>query len=174
MADFVTLTCPSCSGKLQINQELQRFACSYCGTEFVVNRGGGVVSLAPVVEGLKRVEKGVDRTASELAIARLTKDISDIEDGLASIEVIRTKTKLKRISWVLPGGIFLVLGSVMFLADSRVFGIAVFIVVASLAVLVYGLSGFAMQSMLSEEQQLQRMLANKQAELSRHMKIVQS
>ena len=107
-------------------------------------------------------------------MARLTKDVSDIEDGLASSEVIRNKTKLKRISWVLPSGIFLVLGSVMFVADSRVSGIAVLIVVVSLAVLVYGLSGFAMQSMLSEEQQLQKMLASKQAELSRHMKIVQS
>lgn len=41
MADFVSLTCPSCNGKLQIGKDLDRFACSYCGTEFVVNRGGG-------------------------------------------------------------------------------------------------------------------------------------
>ena len=174
MADFVTLTCPSCSGKLQINQVLQRFACSYCGTEFVVNRGGGVVSLAPVVEGLKRVEKGVDRTASELAIARLTKDISDIEDGLASVEAMRSKAKLKRTSWALPGGFFLVVGMVMFGVDSGASGIAVLVVVASLAVLAYGLSGFAKKPISNEEQQLQRMLASKQAELSRHMKIVQS
>ena len=75
MADFVSLTCPSCNGKLQIGKDLERFACGYCGTEFVVNRGGGIVSLSPVVEGLKRVEKGVDKTASELAIARLRKDV---------------------------------------------------------------------------------------------------
>ncbi|MFN3980148.1 MAG: hypothetical protein ACK4SA_07185 [Caldilinea sp.] len=72
MADFVSLTCPACNGKLQIGKDLDRFAGGYCGTEFVVNRGG-VVSLSPVVEGLKRVEKGVDKTASELAIARLNK-----------------------------------------------------------------------------------------------------
>jgi len=40
MADFVSLTCPSCNGKLQIGKDLDRFACGYCGTEFVVNRGG--------------------------------------------------------------------------------------------------------------------------------------
>ena len=55
MADFVSLTCPSCNGKLQIGKDLERFACGYCGTECVVNRGGGIVSLSPVVEGLKRV-----------------------------------------------------------------------------------------------------------------------
>lgn len=31
------------------------------------------------MEGLKRVEKGVDKTASELAIARLSKDIEVLE-----------------------------------------------------------------------------------------------
>lgn len=47
---------------------------------------GGVVSLAPVVEGLKRVEKGVDKTASELAIARLQKDIDDLRSQLGYLE----------------------------------------------------------------------------------------
>lgn len=46
MADFVSLTCPSCKGKLQIGKDLDRFACGYCGTEFVVNRGGGDFALA--------------------------------------------------------------------------------------------------------------------------------
>jgi len=36
MADFVSSTCPSCNGKLQIGKDLDRFACGYCGTEFVV------------------------------------------------------------------------------------------------------------------------------------------
>ncbi|MFN3333720.1 MAG: hypothetical protein ACK47M_14530, partial [Caldilinea sp.] len=39
----------------------------------------GVVSLSPVVEGLKRVEKGVDKTASELAIARLSKEMQQMQ-----------------------------------------------------------------------------------------------
>ncbi len=56
MADFVSLTCPSCNGKLQIGKDLDRFACGYCGLEFIVNRDCGIVSLYPIVEGLKRVE----------------------------------------------------------------------------------------------------------------------
>ena len=86
MADFVSLTCPSCNGKLQIGRDLDRFACGYCGTEFAVNRGGGIVSLSPVMEGLKRVEKGVDKTASELAIARLSKDIDDLQSRLSYLQ----------------------------------------------------------------------------------------
>jgi hypothetical protein len=79
MADFVTLSCPSCGGKLEITSDLDRFACGYCGKEQVVRRGGGVVSLAPVVEGLKQVQVGVDKTASELALQRLKQDIADLE-----------------------------------------------------------------------------------------------
>jgi Flp pilus assembly protein TadB len=79
MADFVTLSCPSCGGKLEITNDLDRFACGYCGKEQVVRRTGGVVSLAPVVEGLKQVQAGVDKTASELAIRRLREDIAELE-----------------------------------------------------------------------------------------------
>jgi hypothetical protein len=58
---------------------MERFACAYCGTEHIVKRGAGVISLAPVVEGLRKVEIGVDRTASELALKRLKEEIFEIE-----------------------------------------------------------------------------------------------
>jgi hypothetical protein len=77
--DFVTLSCPSCGGKLQITSDIERFACSYCGIEHIVRRGGGIITLAPFVEGLKGVQIGVDKTASELAIQRLTREISELE-----------------------------------------------------------------------------------------------
>lgn len=66
MAEIVSLTCSSCGGKLQIPASVTQFAFGYCGTEFTVNRGGGIVSLAPVVDGLKHGQRGVDKTASEL------------------------------------------------------------------------------------------------------------
>jgi hypothetical protein len=78
MADFVTLSCPTCGGKLQVTPDLDRFACAHCGNEHVVRRGGGIVSLAPVVEGIDKVRVGVDKTASELAIRRLKEEIADL------------------------------------------------------------------------------------------------
>jgi DNA-directed RNA polymerase subunit RPC12/RpoP len=87
MPDYVNLTCPSCGGRLQVTNDLERFACGYCGHELLVRRGGGIVSLAPVVEGLDRVaagvaqvRTGVDRTASELAIPRLEKEIASLSN----------------------------------------------------------------------------------------------
>ncbi len=83
MVDHITLTCPSCGGNLQITNDVERFACGYCGKEHVVKRGGGIVTLAPVVEGIKRVQDGVDKTASELAISRLGKEIKQLKNKIA-------------------------------------------------------------------------------------------
>jgi len=77
MQGFVTLTCPSCGGKLEITNDLERFACAHCGNEHMVRRSGGVVSLAPVVQELRSIKSGVDRTAMELAIRRIKEEISE-------------------------------------------------------------------------------------------------
>ena len=79
MSDFITLSCPSCGAALQVTQDLERFACSRCGNEHIVKRAGGTVSLAPVVAQLSRVQAGVDKTAAELAIARLQREIQALE-----------------------------------------------------------------------------------------------
>jgi len=101
MEKFLTLTCPSCGGKLQITQDVDRFACSYCGVEHIVKRGGGIVSIAPVIESLKRVQEGTDKTASELAIVRLQKEIQSLleetYDAILAISYDRdAREKLKK------------------------------------------------------------------------------
>jgi hypothetical protein len=85
MPDFITLSCPSCGGKLQVTPDLEQFACGYCGKEHIVKRGGGIVSIAPLVENIKKVQQGVDRTASELAIKRLPEEIIQAQRKLNSI-----------------------------------------------------------------------------------------
>ncbi len=85
MTDFVALKCPSCGGKLQITSDIDLFACGYCGTELRVRRGGGIVSLAPVVERLDKVRAGVDKTASELAITRLKSEIPSVESQVREV-----------------------------------------------------------------------------------------
>jgi hypothetical protein len=79
MADYVTLSCPSCGGRLEISAEIDRFACGHCGNEHIVNRSGGIVSISPIVEEIKKVSSGVDATAAELAIIRIEKEIKELE-----------------------------------------------------------------------------------------------
>ena len=84
MAEFVILSCPSCGGKLEITLDIERFACANCGREQVVKRGGGIISLSPVIYAFKRIEVGVDKTAAELAISRLSKEIGQLKNEKAT------------------------------------------------------------------------------------------
>ena len=97
MPDLVTLSCPSCGGKLNITNDIERFACGHCGREHVVKRAGGIVSLSPVVEALKKVEVGVDKTASELAINRLQREIDELRSQRTALIVSSPKPQVNVI-----------------------------------------------------------------------------
>ena len=54
------------------------FACGYCGSEQIVERRGGTIGLKLVVDGVARVQIGTDKTAAELAIVRLEKELATL------------------------------------------------------------------------------------------------
>lgn len=89
MPKFFTLSCPTCGSKLQIGNDLQRFACAFCGNEHIINREGGTISLFPVLESVERIQAGVDRTAIELTIARLERDVQAGRDAPSEIRSIK-------------------------------------------------------------------------------------
>jgi len=68
---FITLSCPNCGGTLEIYDDIDRFACSFCGSETLIQRRGGTVALKKVETAIRRVQVGTDRTAAELAMPRL-------------------------------------------------------------------------------------------------------
>jgi hypothetical protein len=88
MSEFITLTCPSCGGKLEVTNSMERFACANCGNEHLVKRQGGAIFLAPVVEALQNIQSGTDKTASELAISRLKNEIEEIETVKKKIKAV--------------------------------------------------------------------------------------
>ncbi len=91
MPDFITLSCPSCGGKLEITSDIERFACAHCGMEHLVKRTSSLVSLSPVVAEIKKVTESIGRTASELAIVRLEKEIATLNNR---IKTLREKHQL--------------------------------------------------------------------------------
>jgi hypothetical protein len=97
MPDLVTLSYPSCGGKLNITNDIERFACGHCGREHVVKRAGGIVSLSPVVEALKKVEVGVDKTASELAINRLQREIDELRSQRTALIASSPKPQMNGV-----------------------------------------------------------------------------
>jgi len=86
MPDFISLTCPTCGGKLQITPDIERFACAHCGNEHLVRRATGVVTLAPVVESMDGLRRATDRTATELAIRRMRDEIAELESAKTQVE----------------------------------------------------------------------------------------
>lgn len=100
MSDFITLSCPSCGGRLEITKDMDRFVCAHCGNEHVVRRAGGTISLAPVMEGLQKVQASTDRVGAELAIQRLTREMQEAQTKIrqAQDNLLRAKQAENRFT----------------------------------------------------------------------------
>jgi DNA-directed RNA polymerase subunit RPC12/RpoP len=72
-----SLQCKQCGANLEIQADFDRFACGYCGTQLLVQREGGTVSLK-LVEAVDRITKSTDRTGDELAIRRLESELTGL------------------------------------------------------------------------------------------------
>lgn len=170
MADFVTLTCPSCGGKLQVAHDIDRFACGYCGSEHVVRRSGGAVALTPVIESIKRVQAGTDKTASELAIKRLRDEIGNLEHQVSQAR--KEHKDSIQTSLIAVGGILL-FGFLGFSQIERAglwcIGPLVLAGLGMLSNVFYELSGKPLANKLEP---LEKTLGQKRAELRRHEEIV--
>jgi len=86
MGDLVTLTCPTCGGKLQITPDIDRFACTHCGNEHLVKRSEGVIAIQPLAESLTGLRRATDRTASEMALRRLREELARLVDARSQAE----------------------------------------------------------------------------------------
>lgn len=71
----ISLKCPSCGAKLQVSDDMDQFACVYCGSELTALRRGGTVSLKLITEAIAKVQVGTDKMAAELALVRLQKEL---------------------------------------------------------------------------------------------------
>lgn len=94
MQQLLKLVCASCSAPLDIAGDTETFACAYCGTTQRVERSGGIVSLRKVEGALRAVQRGTDRTAAELAIPRLTRELAEAKAARES-ELLQNKTTLE-------------------------------------------------------------------------------
>src|ERR1051325_912815 len=83
---FINLNCANCGAKLNVYDDMQRFACGYCGTEMVVQRRGGTVALKAVTEAIQKVQIGTDKTAAELALVRLRQDRGEIVTQFSAVK----------------------------------------------------------------------------------------
>lgn len=82
---LLKLSCANCLAPLEIGEDLERFTCSYCGSAQIIERSGGVIATRKIETALKAVQRGTDRTAAELAIPRLTRELAEAQSARADI-----------------------------------------------------------------------------------------
>ncbi len=82
---LLTLSCANCSAPLEVAADLERFTCSYCGTAQIVERSGGVVSTRKLEAAISAVQRGTDRTAAELAMPRLNRELDELMEQRAQV-----------------------------------------------------------------------------------------
>jgi hypothetical protein len=71
---------------VDVYDDIERFACGYCGTSLVIQRRGGTVALRAVTEAIKHVQMGTDKTAAELALVRLRRDRTELVAEFARVQ----------------------------------------------------------------------------------------
>lgn len=87
---MIRLTCATCGAKLEITNDIDRFACSFCGNEFIVQRTGGIVSLKPVVDELRKISANTRISADSNEI---TAENTDVLAAEAKLKILRKKLK---------------------------------------------------------------------------------
>jgi DNA-directed RNA polymerase subunit RPC12/RpoP len=104
---FINLSCTNCGAKLDVYEGMERFACGYCGTELIVQRRGGTVALRAVMEAVRKVRVGTDKTAAGLAIARYESELNELRLSEAKLS---KNSSANTCTGVGCGGTILVLG----------------------------------------------------------------
>ena len=179
MPEFVTLSCPSCGGELIITSDIDRFACGHCGRAHIVKRAGGIVSLAPIVEALRKVEAGIDKTASEMAINRLHREIEELRSRRTALIGTFPKSDVTPFDvWLIGVGILLAIVSLgLSLGDPR----AILCLGASIAMAVIGAIPFFrlspgrrhwQETTGSQLSAIEKDIARKEAEMASHRRVV--
>jgi len=162
-SEVVALTCSACGASLEIGPSLDVFACAYCHATLRVQRSGGTISLEQIAGALDSVRTGVERTAAELALQRIDREIEQL---LAGAETSRARHD--NLGGALFAGLLLVFGSVAafqgFIQSS--FGVAFFglllVVVGILyALTVWGLKTSSQRELAAASERLEKLRASR-------------
>jgi DNA-directed RNA polymerase subunit RPC12/RpoP len=90
---MINLKCVNCGAGLEISQDMETFACGYCGTQQMVERKGGTIALRRVTDAISKVQAGTDRTAAELTLKRLSEEMAALNNHRAHIQMMAARRR---------------------------------------------------------------------------------
>jgi hypothetical protein len=192
MLGITKLTCPTCGGKIELEEDNDRVICLYCGNQLQVERKDGEIAIRPFVQAVKTMQGSMDRAASEMAINRIKSEIITLQDQrepyleewnrLETIhnKVPHFKTWTKIFLWSLPGSFILFIIGVAI--DRMAIGILAVCLFfgAIIALIVNGKNAIARKKADKEYEKmsqfmipLNEQIEKKNKELEKHQKIVE-
>jgi hypothetical protein len=75
----LALRCAGCGANLEVEPDVDHLTCGYCRTPQEVVRRGGAVCLQKLEDAIALVQRGTDKTAAELAIPRLERELLEVD-----------------------------------------------------------------------------------------------
>lgn len=102
-AHFISLNCASCGVTLEVYDDMERFACGYCGMEIVVQRRGGTA----VLKAVSAVSTGeLHHTNDSADLVRLREEFQN----LSKRREVMLHDKIERQKWgyLIGAGLLLV------------------------------------------------------------------
>ncbi|MEI6155577.1 MAG: hypothetical protein WCQ90_16000 [Deltaproteobacteria bacterium] len=87
---MIKLSCNSCGAKLEVTEDIERFSCASCGSEWIVQRSGGIVSLKSVEEGIQAISDSTEILAADVKIRKLQEMVNTLRVMLQNLKQEKT------------------------------------------------------------------------------------
>lgn len=133
--------CRCCGSWLEIYPDMSRFACGQCGTEFIVERRGGTISVKSALETTDRAQGGTDKIAAELALVRLERELAGARQGVSDKPRDESQIRILREDlerWTMVGIVSTIAAPICFFKVDTILGTALAGVAVLMGICRYG------------------------------------
>lgn len=104
---FIKLKCENCGSGLDVYDDMDRFACGYCGTEMAVQRRGGTIVLQPVTDAVRKVPAvSPDNPSRELTLIHLKEEAETLSKR--SEALLSDRAEQKKRGFIIGASLLLV------------------------------------------------------------------
>jgi ribosomal protein S27E len=104
---FIKLKCENCGVELDVYDDMERFACGYCGTDMAVQRRGGTVVLKSMTQAVKSAAAGAtDPTSAELALMRLKEEAGNLSKRYDAM--LKDRAERNKLGYIIGVSLLLV------------------------------------------------------------------
>jgi ribosomal protein S27E len=103
---FIKLKCENCGSGLDVYDDMDRFACGYCGTEMAVQRRGGTIVLQPVTDAVRKPQLSPDNPSRELTLIHLKEEAETLSKRCEAL--LSDRAEQKKRGFIIGAALLLV------------------------------------------------------------------